>query len=343
MKKIALNIPGSSSDDIFNCKSQHNRDNCQLPFMELNALFRRNDLECHTLDYYKKNSSVPDAVINVDIPYIDPAFNMKNSYLIMCESEVIKPQNWNTQLHKPFKRIFTWQKALTHDDQYVFVNFNACILNPLMWSAADNKKLAVSISANKSVQHPLELYSARKNIIEWFEKNHPTDFDFYGFGWDRYRFETGPWRALNRLPYLGHWLAKRYQCYRGSVKSKYTTLNQYRFCICFENARDIKGYVTEKIFDAFTAGCIPVYWGAPDITDYVPSDCFIDYTKFNDSAELYTFLNTMSDEKYQHYLSAISHFMTSDAAEKFKPGCFVKTIVEVILRDLVIDHCTTRS
>lgn len=38
-------------------------------------------------------------------------------------------------------------------------------------------------------------------------------------------------------------------------------LRQYLFNICPENT-DAPGYVTEKLFDSFEAGCIPVYWGA---------------------------------------------------------------------------------
>ena len=42
--------------------------------------------------------------------------------------------------------------------------------------------------------------------------------------------------------------------------SKIEWLKQYKFNICFENA-SYPGYLTEKIFDAFEAGCIPIYWG----------------------------------------------------------------------------------
>ena len=34
----------------------------------------------------------------------------------------------------------------------------------------------------------------------------------------------------------------------------------YRFVLCFENEL-YPGYVTEKVFDAWTAGTIPIYWG----------------------------------------------------------------------------------
>jgi hypothetical protein len=38
-------------------------------------------------------------------------------------------------------------------------------------------------------------------------------------------------------------------------------LKDYKFNIAFENS-DCDGYVTEKIFHALIAGCIPIYWGS---------------------------------------------------------------------------------
>ena len=46
----------------------------------------------------------------------------------------------------------------------------------------------------------------------------------------------------------------------GAVKDKIEWLRGYKFNICFENA-SYPGYLTEKLFDSFLAGCIPVYWG----------------------------------------------------------------------------------
>ena len=38
-------------------------------------------------------------------------------------------------------------------------------------------------------------------------------------------------------------------------------LKQFKFNLCPENS-NAEGYVTEKIFDAIKAGCIPIYWGS---------------------------------------------------------------------------------
>ena len=43
--------------------------------------------------------------------------------------------------------------------------------------------------------------------------------------------------------------------------NKIQYLSQFRFSICPENS-DASGYVTEKLFEAFLARAIPIYWGA---------------------------------------------------------------------------------
>jgi len=52
--------------------------------------------------------------------------------------------------------------------------------------------------------------------------------------------------------------------------------SQYKFIICFENSKT-DGYVTEKIFNVFLSGSIPIYDGAPNITDYIVPGSFIQY------------------------------------------------------------------
>ncbi len=62
--------------------------------------------------------------------------------------------------------------------------------------------------------------------------------------------------------------------YRGRCVSKITTLRRYRYALVFENQRQ-PGYVTEKLLDCFMAGTVPIYWGAPDVTESVPEDALI--------------------------------------------------------------------
>ncbi len=48
--------------------------------------------------------------------------------------------------------------------------------------------------------------------------------------------------------------------YNDFSTSKMEWLKNYKFNLCFENA-SFPGYLTEKLFDAYNAGCVPIYWG----------------------------------------------------------------------------------
>jgi hypothetical protein len=47
-------------------------------------------------------------------------------------------------------------------------------------------------------------------------------------------------------------------------REKVKRFRKYKFCIAYENAAE-DGYATEKLYDALRSGCIPIYWGAPDV------------------------------------------------------------------------------
>lgn len=51
------------------------------------------------------------------------------------------------------------------------------------------------------------------------------------------------------------------------VADKLATLRRYRYALVIENVR-WPGYVTEKVFDALAAGCVPLYMGPEAIGNY---------------------------------------------------------------------------
>lgn len=61
---------------------------------------------------------------------------------------------------------------------------------------------------------------------------------------------------------------------------KIAKFSEYKFCYAIENFRETN-FVTEKFFDALEAGCIPIYWGAPNIKEvWRYPDSFIDLQEF---------------------------------------------------------------
>jgi hypothetical protein len=51
-------------------------------------------------------------------------------------------------------------------------------------------------------------------------------------------------------------------------------LRQYKFMVCFENAKRTH-YLTEKLANAYAAGCVPVYWGAPEARQWLNPRAFV--------------------------------------------------------------------
>ena len=58
------------------------------------------------------------------------------------------------------------------------------------------------------------------------------------------------------------------------LQYKIDGLRNYRYSIAIENSC-IPSYITEKFYDCIIAGCVPVYFGAPNIDEYFPVDSYI--------------------------------------------------------------------
>ena len=97
------------------------------------------------------------------------------------------------------------------------------------------------------------------------------------------------------------------------------------------------GDITEKIIDSFVNGCVPIYWGADNILEYVPKECFIDRRCFKSTKEVDEFLLTITPKQFSEYQNNIAQFLKSDSAKKFSFDHFVSTIVAEITRDIGIE------
>ena len=84
------------------------------------------------------------------------------------------------------------------------------------------------------------------------------------------------------------------------------------------------------IIDCFLAGCIPVYYGAPDIEKFVPKDVYIDYRKFTNFHELNDYLRTFSEEDAKKMLSAARNFLQSKDFDKHYLKYFVGNILDKV-------------
>ncbi len=315
-------------------------DNLMYPVFYLAKQLEKLGHKTATID--TDNIEKFDAVVFFDFPTLKNKYFKKliklgrdNVYLLVMESPLIKPDNLNQENHTYFKKIFTWDDNIIDNKKYFKINYSHSIPTEFDFNLAGEKKLCAIISGNKYVRHPAELYTERIKAIRWFEKNHPDEFDLYGTGWDRYNF-YGEFLGiklarLNRLKFLTKLLAPDYPSNKGTVMSKNKTYKNYKFAVCYENAKGFDGYITEKIFDCFFAGCIPIYLGAPNISEHIPSNCFVNKKNFKTYEELYGYIKNMPSKEYLNYLNAIKNFLKSDKAYPFSAEHFAETIIREII------------
>jgi len=338
LKKLALWVDKPYQEDrLFRADGPLNRDNCLSSMRLLRDALAARGWECRTHDIYRADGVIPDAVLFSDRPkgnadaLLGGWAGRARKLLLLMECEVIKPENWAPGAHEGFDAVFTWDERYVDNKKYFKVNFANPFPAAIPADLGAKTGFCLMITANKKSRHPLELYSERERTASWFEREHPADFDLYGMGWDR-RVFTGPapLRALNRLPALARLAAPRHPCYRGTVAEKRPVISRYRFSVCYENAREIPGYITEKIFDCLFSGNVPVYWGAPDIAKYIPQACFIDRREFRSHEQLYSFLKGMSDAEFGGYLQAARDYVFSPAAYPFTDRSFAETVGKVV-------------
>jgi hypothetical protein len=214
-----------------------------------------------------------------------------------------------------------------------------------LWQRGDRDFLTI-ITRNRGVPGEGELYTERLRAMEFFGRT--EEIDLYGVGWDDLPGRVGERRVKvpgtfvrvyragrRRVPFVKKYphedLVRR--VYRGAVEDKYETLSRYTFSLTYENMV-LDGWINEKLFDAMLVGTVPIYLGAPDITDWVPEDCFIDQRRFDGYAELREHLRSLSPEEIQGYREAARAFLVSERFRPFRKETFAAKFVESVEADL---------
>ena len=241
------------------------------------------------------------------------------------EPPIVRPDLYRAlpELSRKFSKVFLYN---TVGDGYSLAGVNkerlgrlrfpmphARVLEP-HWSQKNRQRRVAVINGNhKPALRQRELYGARIRSMRRLARL--SAVDLFGRGWER-------WWSRNSLwwPYwqLRPWLKS---IYRGPVESKFVTLSQYMFSLCYENM-EMTDYFTEKIFDCFYAGTVPIYWGASNVEDVIPLSCFIDRRKFADETELWKYLQDLTVEQVEAYRQAARAFLESEVFQEFvhSPG-----------------------
>ena len=230
-------------------------------------------------------------------------FPKEKLILFVWEPYILSPQ-----FYEPYSKVYTWDDRLV--DNVKFFRYHSPYLTPFSGNPVPfkNRKLCTTV-AGYWPRHRLD-------FVRFFDANYPEKLECYG--------RSPPPNLKNRSMYVGPISGTH------TGNEKISILKNYRFCMCFEHSVGLQGYITEKIFSCFAAGCVPIYWGAENVEKYIPKTCFIDYRDFKSDQELYDYISTISEKKHQKYVKAIKTFLMSEQAQIFAPESFDQLIYKAV-------------
>lgn len=263
-----------------------------------------------------KNITNPDILLFENIqPHINSA-NIDRlpgkKITVIHEPPVVIPILHDLEFLSHFTRVVTFRDDFAKlGSRFIQYSFNAKHPMPDILPSFAERGFSCMVLSNKISPEKGENYSERRRLIHYYETNYPSSglFQLYGAGWEKLHTT----------------------CYQGTTPSQLAVMKEHKFVFVFENWLNHSGYISEKIFDAFHAGSIPVYSGAYNIRDYIPDDCFIDFTLFSSYEELHNFLLSIDEPMWNLMQENIRSFLNSKASNRFNPGKLAEAITRAVI------------
>lgn len=317
-------------DSVFSLKT---RDHLSDHWVEMKNFFYNNKINLVN----KTDKMSHSFEIHIDVN------DIKNTtvpvFLIIWENKNIYPQNLNVKKLRKYHRIFSYDlntKSFSNAKKFYLPVFRSAKIKPNGFTNRD--KLLVLIANNRSLPNIMNknnLYKERVKTIKWFERNYPNEFFLYGSNWDKsQRIPSFLGAIIHKIEEKFFFKKFQFKSWKGVLEKKDIILTTSKFSIVYENIANQNDYITEKIFDSFSFGNVPIYWGAKNIHNHVPQNCFIDRRDFASHHDLYKFIKNMSQKVFTEYQKNIYNFLKEEKEKKFSIKSFIKTVPGQILIDL---------
>jgi len=201
----------------------------------------------------------------------------ERSVLIRNEPTVVSPENRDSVVRKEYALIIDMGRPSS-------ISRNTMPW-PQQWPSAATERIdfsprknrVVLINANKVSFLPGELYSLRRACLAKFDS-----IDLFGQGWNMSFGEKQKHYLSNLLIALksgqlprfsgGRYFFRNYENWKCAPVDKREIAKSYKFALVIENSKE---FITEKLFDAFFSGCIPVYVG-PNLDEFeIPNTLYV--------------------------------------------------------------------
>jgi hypothetical protein len=334
-------------------------DDIHGPWIHLRAWFRERGVEVFTADRLLRRERADEHNVYVSFgiernakPLAERS-DVTMSALFLFEGPIVEPSLYSglADVQDCFRRVYSFsdEQALAPFLERPVELRHFCLPSPVegvdeeVWENRDRGFL-VMVNGNRLPRVFVdELYTERLRALAFFAPR--GEIDLYGIGWNDPPYRPYPPWVPNTVQRIHRTLiATKHRVrpdplleaarsvYRGATEAKCRTLGGYRFALCYEN-QILKGWITEKIFDCLRAGTVPVYWGAPDIEDYVPAECLVDRRRFASYDELREFLHSVGPAEVDAYREAGRAFLSSEAFYPFSKQAFVDRCAELVAED----------
>jgi len=324
---------------------------------------KSNGIELNTWDM--TNLEKADVLLFIDLPSHRVEFERARrqaprakTLLMICESPLICPQMFDSGNRECFDWVVSYEAADPAVKNRLHYKLPVTIAPPLEGPAFHERRLLCMVNSNrvegyfgvrqlglrglpgigrafngwsiswKDLLHPArrDLYSTRRLLGRIADGMKGLEVDFFGKGWNG---EQISWCPL--------YPNKPYRCARGKfVEDRLATLSQYRFSLAYENWQGEAGYLTDRLFDGFLAGAVPVYLGDSHVSDIVPEHAFVDARNFGDQRDLLLYLRSMEKKEWTSRIEAGRDFLNSPEGRSFDDGAFAATMTSV-LRDICLN------
>lgn len=272
----------------------------------------------------------PDVEIHLDVQF--SLIRESKKILVISEPDFVQPQNLLTFSY--YKVVFDWAVNSKFKNSINYLWPRSIVPNnDNKWN--DRTILISCVAANKNAVFNTKrnLYPERLKYIKYFNDKLPNEFYLYGAGWDMKDHPVG---------ILGKYIFKKFtrslilkrklplDSYKGKCSSKFDVLKYSKFALCIENQAQ-EGGLTEKISDCIASGVIPLYLGATNIEELIPSNLYIDLRKFKNMDSVLEMMLAYTEDEYQEWILA-RDLEINALAEKYSIDRFVNLISKEIIK-----------
>jgi hypothetical protein len=257
--------------------------------------------------------------------------------LLTYETAVGARYTFNPKNHEPYDAIITYNKKLVDDRRYFYIYPRSAYYRHRIREGLsfEQRRVGCLVGTNRKMRYRSGILTMRKgwnfSLRDW------VDYIFCPGQLISYRSEVGKACAqyeAGTFDIFGEgWelLPETLPIFRGVPhESTLNYIGNYRYYFAFENHASDSGLISERVWDALWGDTVPVYIGNKNIDQFIPRECFVDASKFNDPREMLDWLCQTSKETWSNYREAGRQFIRSRAIEKFMPESFAEEFLRLL-------------